>query len=229
MGTSYSYISEKAYDDYQTLTFLTRQEISQVLERFHQLVAINHKDNDISKWRLSKKQAANINELYQNPFRERIVEVFSSQEDGSITYEDFLDMMSVFSERAPKSVKVSYAFKIYQGIYKGPRPNGGVATPNTIDLYDIKEIVRRLSGEKFNDDDLTKIAEAVINEVDLRDEKKITAEIFEYFLSNVPDFPSSFVIPLSDGKEDRHVTSTVSVHCDTVEQPTKHRTHRIKK
>jgi hypothetical protein len=30
----------------------------------------------------------------------------------------------------------------------------------------------------------------IINEVDLRDEKKITAEIFEYFLSNVPDFPS---------------------------------------
>ncbi|CAF3635775.1 unnamed protein product, partial [Rotaria sp. Silwood2] len=40
----------------------------------------------------------------------------------------------------------------------------------------------------------------VINEVDLRGDKKITAEIFEYFLSNVPDFPSSFVIKLSDGK-----------------------------
>ena len=50
----------------------------------------------------------------QNPFRERIVEVFSSQRDGSITFEDFLDMMSVFSKNAPKSVKVAYAFKIYR-------------------------------------------------------------------------------------------------------------------
>ena len=75
-------------------------------------------------------------------------------------------------------------------------------------MYDVKEIIRRLSGKKFSDEDLTKIAEAVcfillkkfyfyflydfkvINEVDLRDDKKITAEIFEYFLSNVPDFPS---------------------------------------
>lgn len=32
---------------------------------------------------------------------------------------------------------------------------------NVIDLYDIKEIVRRLSGDKFSDDDLRKIAEAV--------------------------------------------------------------------
>ena len=31
-----------------------------------------------------------------------------------MTFEDFLDMMSVFSRNAPKSVKVSYAFKIYR-------------------------------------------------------------------------------------------------------------------
>ncbi|CAF4638165.1 unnamed protein product, partial [Rotaria magnacalcarata] len=50
----------------------------------------------------------------ENPFRKRIVEVFSSQPDGSLSFEDFLDMMNVFSQNAPKSVKVSYAFKIYR-------------------------------------------------------------------------------------------------------------------
>ncbi|CAF0897974.1 unnamed protein product [Adineta ricciae] len=223
MGNKRSKNLKKELDDYRTLTFLTEQEIIKVYERFCQLAAINHQNTDISQCRLSKKQAVNINELYQNPFRERIVEVFSSERDGSITFEDFLDMMSVFSAKAPKSVKISYAFKIYQGIYKGPRPDGESATPDAIDLYDIKEIVRRLSGENFSDEDLTRIAEAVINEVDLRDEKKITVEIFEYFLSNVPDFASSFVIPLSDGKEDRHVTATTSVLSDPVEPQTKHR------
>ena len=33
-----------------------------------------------------------------------------------MSFEDFLDMMSVFSKHAPKSVKVSYAFKIYRKI-----------------------------------------------------------------------------------------------------------------
>ena len=30
-----------------------------------------------------------------------------------MTFEDFLDMMSVFSDHAPKNVKVEYAFRIY--------------------------------------------------------------------------------------------------------------------
>ena len=33
-----------------------------------------------------------------NPFRDRICKVFSSSGDGALTFEDFLDMMSVFSE-----------------------------------------------------------------------------------------------------------------------------------
>ena len=105
-------------------------------------------------------------------------------------------MMSVFSKNAPKSVKVSYAFKIYrnyfilhfleyfsfssEGIYKGARPgnknidinkikfdllfvflDGELASPDAIDIYDIKEIIRRLSGKKFTEDDITKVAEAV--------------------------------------------------------------------
>lgn len=48
-----------------------------------------------------------------NPFRDRIVDVFSSGNDGDMTFEDFLDMMSVFSDGAPKNVKVEYAFRIY--------------------------------------------------------------------------------------------------------------------
>ena len=33
-----------------------------------------------------------------NPFKDRICKVFSSSKDGELTFEDFLDMMSVFSE-----------------------------------------------------------------------------------------------------------------------------------
>lgn len=40
-------------------------------------------------------------------------QVFSADGSGDITFEDFLDMMSVFSDNAPKAVKVEYAFRIY--------------------------------------------------------------------------------------------------------------------
>ena len=33
-----------------------------------------------------------------------------------MTFEDFLDMMSVFSDNAPLSIKIDYAFRIYGNI-----------------------------------------------------------------------------------------------------------------
>jgi calcium and integrin-binding protein 1 len=52
-------------------------------------------------------------ELRVNPFNDRICKVFSSSRDGDCTFEDFLDMMSVFSEAAPLTVKAEYAFRIF--------------------------------------------------------------------------------------------------------------------
>lgn len=49
----------------------------------------------------------------ENPFKRRICEVFSRDGKGNLSFEDFLDMLSVFSEQAPRDIKVFYAFKIY--------------------------------------------------------------------------------------------------------------------
>lgn len=55
----------------------------------------------------------------ENPFRERISEVFTQcrdpghSADEGICFEEFLEMMSVFSDQAPRDLKVHYAFKIY--------------------------------------------------------------------------------------------------------------------
>lgn len=54
-------------------------------------------------------------ELRVNPFGDRICKVFSSSQDGDCTFEDFLDMMSVFSDAAPKAVKAEHAFRIFGG------------------------------------------------------------------------------------------------------------------
>ena len=44
---------------------------------------------------------------------DRICKVFASSPDGCLMFEDFLDMMSAFSDLAPRSVKAEWAFKIY--------------------------------------------------------------------------------------------------------------------
>ena len=52
-------------------------------------------------------------ELKENPFKRRICQVFSHDSSGNMTFDDFLDMLNVFSENAPRDLKVYYAFKIY--------------------------------------------------------------------------------------------------------------------
>ena len=52
-------------------------------------------------------------ELRVNPFGDRICKIFSSNHNGDFSFEDFLDMMSVFSAAAPKAVKAEHAFRIF--------------------------------------------------------------------------------------------------------------------
>ena len=58
-------------------------------------------------------RGAGVPSVQDNPFRQRIAEVFSDDGEGNMTLDDFLDMFSVLSEMAPRDLKAYYAFKIY--------------------------------------------------------------------------------------------------------------------
>ena len=81
---------------------------------------------------LSFAEVANLPELRVNPFTERIQAVFSDPDSDGLSFEDFLDLMSVFHEtvrlmslcrlcnadgddpaQASHEIKASYAFRIY--------------------------------------------------------------------------------------------------------------------
>ena len=49
----------------------------------------------------------------ENPFRDRIVETFSEDGLGNMSFNDFVDMFSAFCETSPRELKTIYAFKIY--------------------------------------------------------------------------------------------------------------------
>ena len=63
--------------------------------------------------KLTFEEVGRMPELKENPFRRRICEVFSEDGCGNLTFDDFLDMFSVFSEMAPLQLKLKYAFRIY--------------------------------------------------------------------------------------------------------------------
>lgn len=48
-----------------------------------------------------------------NPFRDQIFAVFSSQNDGRLSFEDFVDLSSVMSVNCPLRVKAAWAFRVF--------------------------------------------------------------------------------------------------------------------
>ncbi|EDS35090.1 conserved hypothetical protein [Culex quinquefasciatus] len=98
-------------------TFFTRKDILRVHKRFREtspeLVPEVMTEGQATSIQVPRDRIEKMPELVENPFKGRICEAFSRQGDGNLTFEDFLDLLSVFSEQAPRDIKVFYAFKIY--------------------------------------------------------------------------------------------------------------------
>ncbi|EDO47515.1 predicted protein [Nematostella vectensis] len=182
MGASHSQFTEDELKDYQELTYFTQKEILHCFKRFMQLDPEAVRLNKNAK--LSQRKILTLPELKVNPFRDRICKVFSSSKDGSLTFEDFLDMMSVFSENAPKSVKVEYAFRIYD-----------FNEDDYICENDLKKVIMRLCGEqRLSDDNMQAMIEKIFEEADLDEDNQLSFAEFEHVISKAPDFVNSFRI-----------------------------------
>ncbi|KAL1468798.1 hypothetical protein MTO96_041249, partial [Rhipicephalus appendiculatus] len=111
MGSSQSQLTAEELRDYRELTFLTKKEILHAFKRFKgiavgEVLADKHA-------RIPVKYIEQMPEFKCNPFRDRLLRVFSSCKDERMSFEDFLDLLSVLCEDAPVDVKAEYAFQIF--------------------------------------------------------------------------------------------------------------------
>jgi Ca2+-binding EF-hand superfamily protein len=120
-------------------------------------------------------------ELKENPFKRRICQVFSHDGSGNMTFDDFLDMLSVFSESAPRDVKVYFAFKIYD--YNGD---------HFITEYDIEQTTIALTKNQLAPDEIAVVCDKVMQEANNDDDGKISLGEFQHVISRAPDFLSTF-------------------------------------
>ena len=65
-----------------------------------------------------------MDELKCNPFGARIVELFSEDGSGTINFQNFMNIFSVFSPRATVDTKMVWAFAIWD--FDGERTVGAV-------------------------------------------------------------------------------------------------------
>uniref|UniRef100_A0ABI7XI13 EF-hand domain-containing protein n=1 Tax=Felis catus TaxID=9685 RepID=A0ABI7XI13_FELCA len=130
----------------QALTFLTRNEILCIHDTFLKLCPPGKHYKEAT---LTADQVSSLPALRVNPFRDRICKVFSH--DDVFSFEDVLGMASVFSEQACPSLKIEYAFRIYDFNENG-----------FIDDEDLRKVVLRLlNSDDVSEDLLTDVTNHV--------------------------------------------------------------------
>uniref|UniRef100_A0A803TPN9 EF-hand domain-containing protein n=1 Tax=Anolis carolinensis TaxID=28377 RepID=A0A803TPN9_ANOCA len=112
-----------------------------------------------------------------NPFRQRIAEVFSEDGEGNMTLDDFLDMFSVMSEMAPRDLKAYYAFKIYD-----------FNNDDYICKLDLEKTVNKLTRKELTPEEVCLVCNKVIDEADLDNDGKLSLEDFQHMIIRAPDF-----------------------------------------
>ncbi|XP_015984540.2 calcium and integrin-binding family member 4 [Rousettus aegyptiacus] len=166
-------------EEYQALTFLTRNEILCIHDTFLKLCPPGKYYKEAT---LTMDQVSSLPALRVNPFRDRICRVFSHNDVFS--FEDVLGMASVFSEQACPSLKIEYAFRIYDFNENG-----------FIDEEDLQRIVLRLlNSDDVSEDLLSDLTSHVLNELDLDNDNMLSFSEFEHAMAKAPDFMNSFRI-----------------------------------
>uniref|UniRef100_A0A8C7DXM6 Calcium and integrin binding family member 3 n=1 Tax=Naja naja TaxID=35670 RepID=A0A8C7DXM6_NAJNA len=120
---------------------------------------------------------ASMPELKDNPFRQRIAEVFSEDGQGNMTLDDFLDMFSVMSEMAPRDLKAYYAFKIYD-----------FNDDNYICKSDLEKTVNKLTRKELSPEEVALVCHKVIDEADLDNDGRLSLDDFQHMIVRAPDF-----------------------------------------
>lgn len=190
MGGSASQLSKAHINEYQELTYLTKQEILVASRRFTELVQKENRNN-MESVRIPKERFLTLPELKANPFKHRICHVFSTsdQEDGSMSFEDFLDMLSAFSESATLEIKSHYAFRIFDFDGDG-----------VLNESDLEKLVNHLTGEedntKLSNNEMKQLIANILEESDIDKDGTINHSEFQHVISRSPDFVSSFKIVL---------------------------------
>ncbi|OQV24506.1 putative Calcium and integrin-binding family member 2 [Hypsibius exemplaris] len=187
MGNKLVTFSEEQLEEYQDCTFFGRKEILDVYKKFVNLSPAAVPEImtrwDCQNFRLSRAEIEGLPELKENPYRRRIITVFSEDGSGEMSFNDFLEMFSVFCERAPKELKAYYAFRIYDYDEDG-----------FLSLSDIAKTLRALCRDSLEEKDRRLIADRVMKECNMDDNGAISFSEFENMVTKSAEFAETFHI-----------------------------------
>ncbi|CAN9506570.1 unnamed protein product [Ophioblennius macclurei] len=185
MGHKQSSFSEEQLEAFQDCTFFTRKEILRLHGRYRELaphlIPLDFTKNpDV---RIPLSLTVTMPELKENPFRRRIVETFSEDGLGNLSFSDFVDMFSALCETSPRQLKTIYAFRIYD-----------FNRDDFICKEDLRRSLDQLTKGELTPEETTLVCDKVMEEADLDGDAKLSFADFQNMISKAPDFLSNFHI-----------------------------------
>ncbi|KAM9183433.1 calcium and integrin-binding family member 2 isoform 3-T3 [Dugong dugon] len=166
MGNKQTIFTEEQLDNYQDCSFFNKKDILKLHARFYELapnlVPMDYRKSPIVHVPMSL--IIQMPELRENPFKERIVEAFSEDGLGNLTFNDFVDMFSV--------------------LYFN--------TDNFICKEDLEMTLARLTKSELDEEEVVLVCNKVIEEADLDGDGKLGFADFEDMIAKAPDFLSTF-------------------------------------
>ncbi|XP_013924766.1 PREDICTED: calcium and integrin-binding protein 1 [Thamnophis sirtalis] len=190
MGASASRLPRDLLGEYQELTFLSKQEILLAHKRFCQLLPRETRAQALET-RVPESRLLTLPELRANPFRHRLCRLFCTAENGeaALSFEDFLDLLSVFSDSATPEIKSHYAFRLFDFDDDG-----------ALDKEDLEKLVNSLTGggedSRLSRLEMEQLIQNILEESDIDKDGTINLSEFQHIISRSPDFTSSFKIVL---------------------------------
>ncbi|KAM5331845.1 calcineurin subunit B type 2 [Glossophaga mutica] len=153
MGNEASYPKEMC-------SHFDHDEIKRLHKRFKKL------DLD-SSGALSVDEFMSIPELQKNPLVQRVIEVFDTDGNGEVDFEEFIVGASQFSVKGDEEQKLRFAFSIYDMDKDGYISNG-----------ELFQVLQMLVGDNLKDWKLQQLVDKTIITLDRDGDGKISFEEF---------------------------------------------------
>ncbi|GCC28316.1 hypothetical protein chiPu_0006745 [Chiloscyllium punctatum] len=140
--------------------------------------------NDSADIKLPLELISEMPELKENPFHQKLLQVFSEDKQDNMSFNDFLNMFSILSDLTPQHLKAYYAFKVYD-----------FNSDNFICQSDLEVMLGKLTGdEELSHEEVQLVCHKIMEEGDLDGDGKLSFADFEYMITRAPDFMSTFHI-----------------------------------
>ncbi|XP_024517853.1 calcium and integrin-binding family member 3 isoform X2 [Selaginella moellendorffii] len=172
---------------YTENSFFSAREVAVLYKKFHAMCK--------EGWNvLTHEDLTSIEEMLANPFAPRILELFSEDGSGFLTFEKFVNMAGVFSAKSPPEVKMIWAFALWD--FDGDDVIGDESLAD-----DLKQGISLITqtDESSNPSALATLGEEQIDEVVSRVLQEIDPNNyglnyadFRKVLQRMPDFINNF-------------------------------------